>query len=63
MIEEYPGEVDIENFEGVVIHSDMEGRLFSCSNELVNKLHHNILWGLMGNFVDIPTDCPQRMNA
>ncbi|MFY9295280.1 MAG: family 78 glycoside hydrolase catalytic domain, partial [Caldicoprobacterales bacterium] len=61
MIEEYPGEVDIENFEGVVIHSDMErAGYFSCSNELVNKLHHNILWGLKGNFVDIPTDCPQR---
>ena len=61
LIEEYPGNVDIENFEAVVIHSDME-RVggFSCSNELVNKLHHNILWGLKGNFVDIPTDCPQR---
>jgi alpha-L-rhamnosidase len=61
LIEEYPGDVDIENFEAVVIHSDME-RVgdFSCSNELVNQLHHNILWGLKGNFVDIPTDCPQR---
>ena len=60
-VEEYPGEVDPENFEGIVIHSDMERTgNFSCSNELVNKLHHNILWGLKGNFVDIPTDCPQR---
>jgi len=60
-VEEYPGEVDLENFEGIVIHSDMERTGdFSCSNQLVNKLHRNILWGLKGNFVDIPTDCPQR---
>ncbi|HZJ83379.1 MAG TPA: family 78 glycoside hydrolase catalytic domain, partial [Clostridia bacterium] len=60
-IEEYPGDVDIDNFEAIVIHSDMEQTgSFSCSNELVNKLHKNILWGLKGNFVDIPTDCPQR---
>lgn len=33
---------------------------FSCSEPLVNQLQHNILWGMKGNFVDIPTDCPQR---
>jgi alpha-L-rhamnosidase len=61
MIEEYPGEISVENFTGIVIHSDMENTgEFSCSNELVNQLQHNILWGLKGNFVDIPTDCPQR---
>lgn len=61
MIEEYPGDVDLEDFEAVVIHSDIERTGdFSCSDELINKLHHNILWGLKGNFVDIPTDCPQR---
>lgn len=60
-VEAYPGDVLAENFTGVVIHSDMEqtGR-FNCSNELVNQLQHNILWGQKGNFVDIPTDCPQR---
>lgn len=61
MIEEYPGNADMNDFEGIVIHSDMDRTgSFSCSNELVNKLHHNVLWGLKGNFVDIPTDCPQR---
>lgn len=61
MIEEYPGEVAVDDFTAVVIHSDMENiGDFSCSNELVNQLQHNILWGLKGNFVDIPTDCPQR---
>lgn len=60
-VEEYPGEVNLENFEAIVIHSNMERTgNFSCSNQLINKLHHNVLWGLKGNFVDIPTDCPQR---
>jgi alpha-L-rhamnosidase len=61
LIEEYPGEALLESFTGMVIHSDMDGTgTFECSNELVNKLQHNILWGMKGNFVDIPTDCPQR---
>lgn len=49
------------NFVAVVVHSDME-RIgdFSCSHELINKLHHNVVWGLRGNFVGLPTDCPQR---
>ena len=33
---------------------------FECSDSLVNKLQHNIQWGLWGNFLDVPTDCPQR---
>ena len=58
---EWPGEVKGENFAAWVLHSEMEPTgSFSCSNELVNRLQHNILWGLKGNFVDIPTDCPQR---
>jgi len=46
---------------GVVIHSDspITGK-FSCSNELVNRLHENICWSQRGNFFDVPTDCPQR---
>jgi len=61
MIEEYPGEPSADKFIAVVIHSEMKPTgNFSCSNTLVNQLHHNILWGLKGNFVDIPTDCPQR---
>ncbi|MBQ1363654.1 MAG: family 78 glycoside hydrolase catalytic domain [Oscillospiraceae bacterium] len=45
----------------LVLSSDMEetGR-FSCSDERLNQLQHNILWGGRSNFVDIPTDCPQR---
>src|SRR5689334_15518435 len=33
---------------------------FACSNPLINQLQHNIQWGQKGNFVDVPTDCPQR---
>lgn len=45
----------------VVIHSDME-RLghFTSSHEMVDQLHSNVVWGLRGNFVGIPSDCPQR---
>lgn len=63
-VEGYPNQengLPLENFIGEVIHSDMEltGE-FECSNEMVNKLQQNIVWGQRGNFVDVPTDCPQR---
>jgi len=46
---------------GEVIHSDMERTgAFECSHPLVNQLQRNIVWGQRGNFVDVPTDCPQR---
>jgi alpha-L-rhamnosidase len=46
---------------GVVLHSafPQSGR-FSSSHELFNKLQKNITWGQRGNYLDIPTDCPQR---
>lgn len=57
----FPGELTTENITGIVVHSDMPlTGTFECSNPLVNQLQHNILWGQKGNFVDIPTDCPQR---
>lgn len=60
-VEGYPGKLLPEHFTGKVIHSDMEETgSFECSNDLVNKLQHNILWGQKGNFLDVPTDCPQR---
>ena len=50
-----------DNFTAVAIYSDMQPTgTFSSSNSLVNQLQHNIQWGQKGNFVDIPTDCPQR---
>ncbi|HKV24636.1 MAG TPA: glycoside hydrolase family 78 protein [Candidatus Acidoferrum sp.] len=57
----WPGEVKPEDFTGIVVHSAMErtGK-FESSNALINQLEHNIIWGQKGNFVDVPTDCPQR---
>lgn len=52
---------DVSDLTGVVIHSAMKPTgSFSCSNELINQLQHNIQWGQKGNFLDVPTDCPQR---
>lgn len=52
---------DIEEVTGVVLHSDMaETGAFECSDPDVNQLFGNVTWGQRGNFVDVPTDCPQR---
>jgi alpha-L-rhamnosidase len=60
-IEGYPGEIKPENFSAVALYSDMQPTgAFSCSNPLINQLQHNIQWGQKGNFLDVPTDCPQR---
>ncbi len=46
---------------GVVVHSAMEPTgEFECSNPLVNQLVRNVVWGQKGNYVEVPTDCPQR---
>ncbi len=60
-IENYKGTFSKDDFEGVVIHSDMEQTgNFECSSALINQLQSNIRWGQKGNFLDVPTDCPQR---
>lgn len=57
----YPGAIQPENFTAVTLHSDMVPTgYFESSDPLVNKLQKNILWSQKGNFVDVPTDCPQR---
>jgi len=57
----FPGTPSVETVTGIVVHSDMSPTgTFECSNALINQLQHNILWGQKGNFVDVPTDCPQR---
>lgn len=55
--------IDAEDIElsAFALYSDLaESGSFSCSNEMINKLQSNILWSARSNFVDIPTDCPQR---
>jgi alpha-L-rhamnosidase len=57
----WPGEVKPDDFTGIVVHSAMERTgTFESSSALLNQLEHNIIWGQKGNFVDVPTDCPQR---
>ena len=54
-------EFTADQFIACVTHSDMEKTGdFNCSNKKVNQLQSNITWGQRGNFLDIPTDCPQR---
>ena len=60
-VEGYHGELKPENFTAVALYSNMQSTgSFTCSNNLVNQLQHNIQWGQKGNFLDVPTDCPQR---
>jgi alpha-L-rhamnosidase len=57
----FPGNLQPENITGVVVHSRMaKTGTFECSHPLINQLQKNIEWGQKGNFVDVPTDCPQR---
>ncbi|MEZ4955785.1 MAG: family 78 glycoside hydrolase catalytic domain [Saprospiraceae bacterium] len=60
-VDEFPGEIKVENFTAVALYSDMRpAGQFHSSNPLINQLQHNIEWGQRGNFLDVPTDCPQR---
>jgi len=60
-LENFPGTPAIDQITGVVIHSEMAPTgTFTCSDSLINKLQQNIQWGQKGNFLDVPTDCPQR---
>jgi alpha-L-rhamnosidase len=64
-VDGWPGELDLETareaITAVVISSDMRRTgWFECSDERVNRLHENVVWGMRGNFVSLPTDCPQR---
>ncbi len=57
----WPGEINPGDVQAVICHSDMERTgWFDCSDDLVNRLHENVVWSMRGNFFYIPTDCPQR---
>jgi alpha-L-rhamnosidase len=57
----YPGRPTLDSLTGCVVNDDLPvtGE-FECSNPLLNKIYHNIVWGVRGNYHSIPTDCPQR---
>ena len=63
-LENWPEEAKAEHFTAIAVYSDLKQTgSFSCSNEKVNQLVRNIRWSTKGNFLDIPTDCPQRERA
>jgi alpha-L-rhamnosidase len=60
-VDGWPGELRAEDLTAVVIGSELEriGTL-TVSDPLLDQFHRNVVWGMRGNFVDVPTDCPQR---
>ncbi|KAI5465091.1 bacterial alpha-L-rhamnosidase [Mariannaea sp. PMI_226] len=55
------GGPSVNDVQALVIHTDMKRRgFFECSNPHANQLHSNVVWSMRGNFVSVPTDCPQR---
>ena len=57
----FPCEITEDNIKAIAVHSDIKRTGYlNSSSPLLNKLFSNIFWGQKGNFLDIPTDCPQR---
>jgi alpha-L-rhamnosidase len=62
-VDGWPGDKPLESsdIEALILHSNMTRRgFFECSNQHVNRLHENVVWSMRGNFLSLPTDCPQR---
>lgn len=60
-VEGLTGNLNPDDFTAVALYSDMPATgSFECSDPMINQLQHNIQWGQRGNFLDVPTDCPQR---
>jgi len=61
LLEGFPASIQLSDFEVDVLYSDMEQTGFiTTGNEKVNQLISNVLWGQRSNYIDVPTDCPQR---
>ncbi len=57
----FPGVPTKETLTGLFFHSNVtRASEFNCSNQLINQIHTNIIWGQLSNLMSIPTDCPQR---
>ena len=57
----FPGTPDLNSLEGRVVNDDLPvAGNFLCSNDLINRIYTNIVWGTRGNYRSMPTDCPQR---
>ena len=60
-VDSYPAKIDPKNFTAIVVHSNLKRTGYiESSDPMLNQLFSNIIWGQKGNFLDIPTDCPQR---
>jgi alpha-L-rhamnosidase len=57
----FPGKPTLASLEGRVVNDDLRtAGEFTCSNDLLNRIYHAIVWGTRGNYRSLPTDCPQR---
>jgi len=60
-IVDYPGVPTVNDFEGQVVNDDLETTgHFETSNDIVNKIYRNAVWGIQANYKGMPMDCPQR---
>ncbi len=60
-LDKYPKTVNPDDFTAIAVYSDIKRTGYmKCSNDKVNRLYENTLWSQRSNFIDIPTDCPQR---
>ena len=60
-LDQYPVEVDKDSFTSIAVYSRLERTGYiECSDVMINQLFSNALWGQRSNFLDVPTDCPQR---
>ncbi|MBQ8696669.1 MAG: family 78 glycoside hydrolase catalytic domain [Clostridia bacterium] len=60
-VDECHEDTDVLDLKAVVVHSDIKRTgYFECGHEKVNQLYHNVIWGQKSNYIDVPTDCPQR---
>lgn len=58
---DYPDYVNKDNFVGVMVHSKLKRTFeFKSGNKLLNRLFLNVIYGQLSNYLDVPTDCPQR---
>lgn len=56
-----PAQPNEDTMTGIAVNSDAAmTSSFECSDPMLNQLHKNIVWGQRSNYLDIPTDCPQR---
>jgi len=57
----FPGKPRLDAIRGRVVHNDIQQTgHFECSNDLLNRIYKNTVWGVRGNYRSMPTDCPQR---